>query len=67
METAQPNQDRLFLTSMQCRQLVGVFGDMDSRMAVGVPRKREERWLPGIISDATPGHHWNVTVPTFSP
>ena len=27
-------QDRLFLTSMQCRQLVGVFGDSECRMAV---------------------------------
>lgn len=26
--------DRLFLTSMQCRQLVGVFGDSECRMAV---------------------------------
>lgn len=33
-------QDRLYLSSMQCRQLVGVFGDSESRIEVG------RRWTP---------------------
>ena len=41
----QMRQDRLFLTSMQCRQLVGVFGDSECRMAVrAAQRNREWGW-----------------------